>query len=81
MELLYLTFTLPLILSFVSGKVCLSLKQITIPGRLIFDTTPYKGQILTVPTNVPFCYYVFHTLLAPTCFGLTVIIRELTQYY
>jgi len=26
-------------------------------------------------------YYVFHSYLAPTCFGLTAIIRELTPYY
>ena len=35
-------------------------------------------QILTVPTEAQFHYYVFHTYLAPTCFRLTAIIRELT---
>ena len=28
-----------------------------------------------------FYYYVFHSYLAPTCFGLTAIISELTAYY
>jgi len=81
MGLLYLSFTLLLILSFVSEKVCLSLKQIAISERFIFESKPYKGQILTVPTNVPFYYYLLHSLIAPTCFGLTVIIMELKKYY
>jgi hypothetical protein len=35
-------------------------------------------QILTVSTEVQFHYYVFHSCLAPTYFGLTAIIMELT---
>jgi hypothetical protein len=35
-------------------------------------------QILTVPTKAQFYYYVFHSYLAATCFGLTVMIKELT---
>jgi hypothetical protein len=35
-------------------------------------------QILTVPTEAQFHYYVFHYCLAPTYFGLTAIIMELT---
>ena len=35
-------------------------------------------QVLTVPTNAQFYCYVFHTYLAPTHFGLSAIIRELT---
>jgi hypothetical protein len=38
-------------------------------------------QILTAPTTAQFCYYVFHSSLAPTCFGLTAIIKELTLTY
>jgi hypothetical protein len=35
-------------------------------------------QILRVPTEAQFHCYVFHFYLAPTCFRLTAIIRELT---
>jgi len=35
-------------------------------------------QIRSAPTNAQFYYYVFHSLLAPTCFGFNAIIRELT---
>jgi len=35
-------------------------------------------QILTVPTEAQFHNYVFHSYLAPTCFGLTAITREQT---
>jgi len=38
-------------------------------------------QILKVPTNAQFYYYVVHTYLTPTYFGLTAIIRELTPNY
>ena len=34
--------------------------------------------ILTAPPEAQFHYYVFHSYLAPTCFGLTAIIRGLT---
>jgi len=36
-------------------------------------------QILTAPITARFCYYVFHSSLAPTCFGLTANIKELTS--
>jgi len=35
-------------------------------------------QTLEEPTKAQFYYYVFHTCLAPTYFGLAAIIRELT---
>ena len=36
-------------------------------------------QIFTVTTEAQFHSYVFHFYLAPTCFRLTAIIRELTS--
>jgi hypothetical protein len=36
-------------------------------------------KILVVPTNAQFYFYVFHSELAPTCFGLTAIIRLLKK--
>jgi hypothetical protein len=38
-------------------------------------------QIVTAPTIAQFWYYVFHSSLAPACFGLTAIIKELTLTY
>jgi len=35
-------------------------------------------QIPAVPTNAQFYYHVFHSYVAPTCCGLTAIIREMT---
>jgi hypothetical protein len=35
-------------------------------------------QIFTLPTNAQFYNYLFHSLLSPTSFGLTAIIREQT---
>jgi len=38
-------------------------------------------HILTVQTNAQFHRYVFLYKLAPTCFGFTAVIRDLTTYY
>ena len=38
-------------------------------------------QIREVPTSAQFHYFVYHSYLAPTCFGLTATIKELTPYY
>jgi hypothetical protein len=46
-----------------------------------FHIAHYDLQTPAVPTNAQFHYYVHHAYLAPTCFGLTAIIRELTSYY
>ena len=41
----------------------------------------YKNhlQSLTTPTNAYFCFRVVHSSLAPTCFGVTAIIKERTR--
>jgi hypothetical protein len=37
-------------------------------------------QIITIQTNAQFQYYVFHSLLAPTYFGLTATVRILGKW-
>jgi len=37
-------------------------------------------QIVSVPTNLQFFYYVFHSLLASTCFGFTCRIKLGLKY-